>query len=111
MAQTKRKVHDKSAATVAVAAPPRKAQPEKWQLQTAKAKFSEVFRRARTEGPQHVVKHGSEEVVIVSKEEFERMAQPPETAKSLAQVLLESPFAGSGIQFERSREYPRKIVL
>ena len=27
---------------------------ESWQIQSAKARFSEVFRRARTEGPQRI---------------------------------------------------------
>ena len=31
-----------------------------WSLQEAKAKFSEVVRRARTEGPQTVTVHGKE---------------------------------------------------
>ena len=29
-----------------------------WQVQTAKARFSEVFRRARTEGPQLITRQG-----------------------------------------------------
>ena len=31
-----------------------------WQVQTAKARFSEVFRRARTEGPQLIIRQGKE---------------------------------------------------
>jgi len=70
MAQAKRKQQTKAAAQA-----PSKEQPRKWQLQTAKAQFSEVFRRARTEGPQHVTKAGKEEVVILSKEDFEKDQQ------------------------------------
>jgi prevent-host-death family protein len=36
-----------------------------WSLQEAKAKFSEVVRRARTEGPQTVTVHGKNAVHIV----------------------------------------------
>src|SRR3954463_5476413 len=46
---------------------------QKWQLQTAKAQFSELFRRAQSEGPQWVSRQGKEEVVVVSAEVFERM--------------------------------------
>ena len=42
--------------------------PRVWSLQEAKAKFSEVVRRAQTEGPQVVTVHGKEAVVITSAE-------------------------------------------
>lgn len=38
--------------------------PRIWSLQEAKAKFSEVVRRAQTEGPQVVTVHGKEAVII-----------------------------------------------
>ena len=40
--------------------------PRIWSLQEAKAKFSEVVRRAQTEGPQVVTVHGKEVVQIVA---------------------------------------------
>ncbi|MBV9240259.1 MAG: type II toxin-antitoxin system Phd/YefM family antitoxin [Xanthobacteraceae bacterium] len=43
-----------------------------WPLQDAKARFSELVRRAKIEGPQHVTVHGREEVVVISAEEFRR---------------------------------------
>jgi prevent-host-death family protein len=45
--------------------------PPVWQLHDAKARFSELFRRARTEGPQRVVKQRGEAVVIVPAEDFD----------------------------------------
>ncbi|PYV55403.1 MAG: hypothetical protein DMG98_15610, partial [Acidobacteria bacterium] len=51
----------------------RKKRPISWQLQTAKARFSEVFRRARSEGPQYVTRAGKEAVVIVPAEQFEKL--------------------------------------
>jgi len=45
-----------------------------WQLQTAKARFSELFRRAQSEGPQWVTRMGKEAVVVVAAEEFERLS-------------------------------------
>lgn len=38
----------------------------KWQLQTAKAKFSEMMRRAASEGPQIVTYRGEEAAVLLS---------------------------------------------
>lgn len=106
MAQAKRKQQAKSSGES-----PSKKQPQKWQLQTAKAQFSEVFRRARTEGPQHVTKAGKEEVVIMSKEDFEKLNQSKQKPESLAEFLMKSPLVGSGIDLERRRDYGRKIDL
>jgi predicted nucleic acid-binding protein len=36
-----------------------------WQVQEAKARFSELFRTARTKGPQRVAHHGKEAVVVL----------------------------------------------
>jgi prevent-host-death family protein len=40
-----------------------------WKLQDAKARFSEVVRRARVDGPQRVTVHGKDAVVIVAAED------------------------------------------
>jgi prevent-host-death family protein len=44
-----------------------------WQSQDAKARFSELVRRARVQGPQHVSVRGEPSVVVVSEEEFARL--------------------------------------
>jgi prevent-host-death family protein len=44
-----------------------------WKLEDAKARFSEVVRRARTEGPQRVTVRGKDAVVVISAEELERL--------------------------------------
>ena len=44
-----------------------------WVLQDAKARFSELVRKVRSEGPQHVTVHGRDEVVVVAAEEFRRL--------------------------------------
>ena len=51
---------------------PAKQPAARWQLQTAKARFSEVFRRARSEGPQWITRQGREAVPMLPAEEFER---------------------------------------
>lgn len=45
-----------------------------WQLQDAKAQFSEVVRRARERGPQHISVRGEPAVVVVSEEEFSKLS-------------------------------------
>jgi len=47
-----------------------------WQLQDAKARFSELVKRAREQGPQHVSVRGEPAVVVVSVEEFARLSTP-----------------------------------
>ena len=51
-----------------------RARPDYWPLQDAKARFSELVRKARNEGPQHVTLHGRDEVVVIAAEEFNRLS-------------------------------------
>ena len=46
-----------------------------WQLQEAKAKFSEVVRCARENGPQEVSVHGIPEVIVISIEDYQKLTQ------------------------------------
>jgi antitoxin Phd len=84
---------------------------EHWQLQTAKARFSEVFRRARSEGPQWITRQGKEAVVVLPAEEFEKLKRRRKQPKSLVQFFAESPLAGSGIDLERKPDYGRSVDL
>lgn len=61
-----------------------------WALQDAKARFSEVVRLAKTEGPQRITVHGREEVVVVSVEEYRRV-KGERTGQALVDVLQDSP--------------------
>ena len=75
-----------------------------WQLQTAKARFSELVQKATEEGPQTVTRRGKPAVVVVAAEEFERMRERTPTLKEL---LLECPL--EGVDLERERDYGRDI--
>ena len=46
----------------------------RWQVQEAKQRFSELLRRAQADGPQVVTRHGEEIAVVISIEEFHRIA-------------------------------------
>ena len=83
----------------------------RWQLQAAKARFSELFRRARTEGPQLVTCHGKEAVVVLSGEDYERLAGKSRQPKSLVQFFRESPLVGVELDLERDKGEARKIEL
>ncbi len=50
--------------------------PRSWKLEDAKARFSELVRRARDEGPQAVTVRGRRAVVVVDAEAFELLAAP-----------------------------------
>jgi|SRR6516165_8803776 prevent-host-death family protein len=82
-----------------------------WQLQTAKAKFSELFRRALAEGPQWVTRQNKEAVVVLPAEEFERLQARARQPKSLVDFFAESPLADGPIDLERKPDYGRKIKL
>ena len=59
-------------------------------MQDAKARFSELVRRVRSEGPQHVTLHGREEVVVISAEEFRRL-KGDLTSQTLIAAMQASP--------------------
>ena len=93
----------------------RGAQPHRpkvcWQLQTAKAQFSEVFRRARAEGPQWVTRQNKETVVILPAEDFERLAQRASQPASIVRFFAESPLAGARLNLARRPDYGRDVEL
>lgn len=84
---------------------------QRWQLQTAKAQFSEVFRRARERAPQIVTRQGKEAVVIVAIEEFERLSRRAAQPRSLSKFFSDSPLAESDIDLERKPDYGRAVDL
>jgi len=83
----------------------------RWQLQTAKAQFSEVFRRARTKGPQVVTRQNREAVVILPLEEFERLMERSQQPRSLVKFFADSPLAKASLNLERAPDYGRKVDL
>ncbi len=86
-----------------------KTAPESWQVQSAKARFSEVFRRARNEGPQRITRQGKEGVVMVAEEQFERLVSKSRQPKSLVDFLRNSPLRG--VNLERDSDPGRDIEL
>ncbi|HEY2137064.1 MAG TPA: type II toxin-antitoxin system Phd/YefM family antitoxin [Xanthobacteraceae bacterium] len=84
--------------------------PGRWPLQDAKARFSELVRRVRRDGPQHVTVHGRDEVVIISAEEFRRLNGELK-GDALIAAMQASPFRDIDIEPKRDRMPVREIDL
>lgn len=81
-----------------------------WLLQDAKARFSELVRRVRSEGPQHVTVHGRDEVVVISAEEFRRL-KGDLTGEALIAAMRMSPHRDLDIAPSRTPMPVRKVLL
>jgi prevent-host-death family protein len=86
------------------------SRPGHWLLADAKARFSELVRRVRSEGPQHVTVHGRDEVVVVAAEEFRRL-KGERTGAALVAALQASPHRDIDIEPRRERLPVRDVKL
>ena len=83
---------------------------DRWLLQDAKARFSELVRSVRSEGPQHVTVHGRDEVVVISAEEFRRL-KGDLTGEALIAAMQASPHRDIEIEPKRAPMPVRQVVL
>jgi prevent-host-death family protein len=79
-----------------------------WQLHEAKARFSELFRRVRAEGPQRVVKQRGEAVVVVPAEDFDRVNRRARQPASLVEFFRAAPHGGRPLNLTRKRDVSMK---
>lgn len=79
-----------------------------WSVAAAKARFSELVERARTDGPQIVTRNGREMVAVVAVEEWRRRS---ERTGRLGDFLASSPLRGSGLDLAREPARLREIDL
>jgi prevent-host-death family protein len=84
--------------------------PGHWLLQDAKARFSELVRRVRSEGPQHVTVHGRDEVVVIAAEEFRRL-KGDLTGQALVAAMQTSPHRDIDIEAPRMKMPVRGVIL
>jgi antitoxin Phd len=82
-----------------------------WPIQSAKANFSEVFRLARTEGPQHIARQGKAGVVMISEEQYDRLLVKSRQQKSIVQFFRESPLVGVDLDLTRDKDAGHDIEL
>jgi prevent-host-death family protein len=78
-----------------------------WQLQEAKARFSELMRGAAT-GPQTITVHGRRAAVVLSADDYDRLKG---SKPSLTEFLRMSPLAGVRLNIERDLSLPRDVEL
>ena len=80
-----------------------------WKLEDAKAKFSEVVRRAHDQGPQYVTVRGKTAVAVIDADELERLLPPRAAVVPLVEFLesLHVP----GLDLERDPDVGRDVTL
>jgi prevent-host-death family protein len=86
----------------------RDRRPGRWLLQDAKARFSELVRRVRSEGPQHVTVHGRDELVVIAAEDFRRLDL---TGEALIAAVQASPYRDIDIKPRRAPMPVRDVTL
>ncbi len=82
-----------------------------WQLQEAKARFSEVFERAIADGPQRITRHGKLAAYLISELDYDRLVSSSGPGETLLSFLMNSPLWGSGVAIERVEGYAREADL
>ena len=83
-----------------------------WKLEDAKARFSEVVRRACSEGPQRVTVRGKDAVVIIAAETLDRLlpqAKPQQPQQPLVAFLQDLGIAD--LNLTRESDTGRDIPL
>lgn len=80
-----------------------------WQMQAAKARFSDVVKRASHDGPQEITVHGRSVAVVVSRELFDRLSSNNE---SLVDFMRQSPMADQeDVVLERDKSLAREVAF
>ena len=79
-----------------------------WQLQEAKSKFSEVVKRALSEGPQDITVRGVAVAVLMSRDEYTRLTHPK---PGFVEFMRGSPMVGVKLKIEREGGFTREIAL
>ena len=79
-----------------------------WQLQEAKGKFSEVVKRAQSQGPQNITVHGEPVAVLISLRDYQNLTHPK---PGLVELLRSSPLMDSSLDIAREQTPTRKIKL
>ena len=75
-----------------------------WQIQEAKARFSELIQKAIDDGPQTITRRGKDVAMVLSAEEFELMKKRQVDFKEL---LAAAPL--EGVDLERDKSMPREF--
>ena len=79
-----------------------------WQLQDAKARLSEVVKKAKSEGPQYITVHGEPSAVVLSETDYRRLTAPQQR---FVDFIHDSPLYGVELDLERDRSPVRTEPL
>ncbi len=79
-----------------------------WSVANAKAHFSELIDKAKSEGPQTVTRNGKPAAVLVSVEEWENKTSRKGT---LSEFFRNSPIYDSWIELVRPDHTPRMVDM
>ncbi len=79
-----------------------------WQLQEAKARLSELIKKAVKEGPQRITVHGEPAAVVISNDEYERLKHP---SGSFVKFMRRSPLYGIRLDLRREQTLARDVDL
>lgn len=80
-----------------------------WKLEDAKARFSELVRRARSDGPQRVTVRGRDAVFVIAAEEFEQLRDRVSGRRPLVEFLQSLEL--DGLDLTRERDLGRDAAL
>ncbi len=81
---------------------------DRWQLQEAKNRLSELVRKAREDGPQVITIHGTDAVVVMAAEQFRKLSPRKGT---LVDFFRRSPLVGIELDVLRGRDTGRPVSL
>ncbi|MDN5872232.1 MAG: type II toxin-antitoxin system Phd/YefM family antitoxin [Nitrococcus sp.] len=79
-----------------------------WALQDAKARLSELVRLAMEHEPQEITLRGEPAVVVISREDYERLRQPK---PNFVELIRNSPLMDVDIDLTRDQSLTREIDL
>jgi len=79
-----------------------------WQLQQAKAHFSELIRRVSKGGAQTITKQGRDVAIIISMKQYQELTQKKD---SLLNFFKASPYPDVEIAIKRSKDKPREFDI
>jgi antitoxin Phd len=79
-----------------------------WQIQEAKARLSEVVKKAEKEGPQKITVHGESAAVVISSKEYQRFKHPK---GSFVRFMQNSPLYGLELELQREQTLTRKTEV
>jgi prevent-host-death family protein len=80
-----------------------------WRLEVAKARFSEVVRRAHDQGPQYVTVRGKRAVAIIDATELDRLLPANPAVVPLVEFL--ESLHMEGLDLTRERDLGRDVSL